>query len=238
MEIITDWVSVGFALIIASLSQWRTLSLYHLYLCVNFSCFIPVTWQDSVERGRDRLLAIYFMSYTMLRVAITSYFIYRSERSWSNAPGQCFIMYEGGTGSPDEVSTLTVWMGLFIVRDVFSIISVLAKVFKASRGQRAKLTASESQDVKAVSTDIHMTQDTGVCNRRTQRLGFLFSLVVTCSQYITNVTWAAGITRANRTHISGDEHSFTFGQVTAVVTLVATFYKIVTSCLSKTCAPS
>ena len=102
-----------------------------------------------------------------------------------------------------------------------------------------KCTVGEIQNVEAISTDIHMTQDTDVCfQRAVHYVGFLFWLAGTLAQYTTNIQWAVQITDANQTHISGDERSFTFGQVTALVTLATSFYKIVTLCLGKTCAPS
>jgi len=67
----------------------------------------------------------------MLRVAISSYIIYRFRTVWSNAPGLCFISYRGDTGSPDEVLILVVWTALTISCNVFLIISALVVVIKA-----------------------------------------------------------------------------------------------------------
>jgi hypothetical protein len=123
-----DWVTVGFAMTIAALSQWKTVSMFHLFLCGSLADVIPIidpTWTGRVDRRSGRLQAIYLVSYRVLRVAILSYVIHRF-RLWSNTPGQCFIPYVGGTGHPREVSILIQWTGFSIGRDVLYIISALA----------------------------------------------------------------------------------------------------------------
>ena len=55
---------------------------------------------------------------------------------------------------------------------------------------------------------------------------------------LINSAMGIAVVLANQTQIVGDENSFSFGQVTALVTLVASFYKIGDSLYSKPCVPS
>ena len=96
LELINNWVAVGIAVIIAAFSQWRTISTFHLFICSNLASTIPIFNPMGIAvidpRSNQSLLQIaYFALYGMLRLAISTYLIYRF-RSWGNASGHCFVI--------------------------------------------------------------------------------------------------------------------------------------------------
>ena len=93
--LVTDWVAVGLAMTIAALSQWGTISIFHLFLCASFAMTIPtedLTQSSFMSWQQDRLRTIYFMVFRMLRIVLLCNFIYRLVRFWGSAPGQCFSL--------------------------------------------------------------------------------------------------------------------------------------------------
>jgi hypothetical protein len=242
--------------------------MFHLFLSASLANVITVenpTWKGLLSWRSNRLQTIYFTSYRMLRIATLSYLIHRFVRVWSNTSGQCFIPFEGGTGSPDEVNPLVVGMGISIAFDTCSIILALVEVKKAisCRSKEEKDTVAGVQDTEAASTDNQKTKDTGFWTKRkksalfflakfkpkTQNTGywnarpmpiliFLAKLLLRGCFLIWDAGWTASLVLTNKTHILGDEYIFSFGQVGALVTLAASFYKIGNSYLGKPCVPS
>ena len=163
--LITDWVTVGFAMTIAGLSQWRTISMFHLFLCSNLADVIGMqipSWRGLKQWRSSRLQIVYFTSYSMLRIALLSYLIYRFVRFWSNTPGECFIPFEGGTGSPDELDILILGMGVSIAWDAYFVIAAIVEIHGAMncRSQEKGGTVEEVQDTDAASTINQKTQGT------------------------------------------------------------------------------
>jgi hypothetical protein len=260
--------------------------MFHLFLCSNLADVIAVenpTWRGLINWRSSRLQIIYFMSYRMLRVATLSYLIYRFVRHWSNISGQCFIPFEGGTGSPDELDILILGMGVSIAWDTFFIIAALVQINKAMncRSQEDKDTVTKDQDTEAASTDNQKAQDMEAASADNQKMQDIEAASISTDNQKTQdmeaasadnpksrdstafwtrrkknsliflarfslraffLTWDAYWTitfvLANRTHILGDEYIFSFGQVGALVTLAASFYKIWNSYLGKPCVSS
>ena len=270
LGLITDWVTVGFAMTIAGLSQWSTISMFHLFLCSNLADTIVIqipSWRNLINWRSNRLQIIYFTSYSMIRITLLSYLIHRFVRFWSNTPGECFIPYEGGTGSPDELLILIVGMGLSIAWDVYFIIVAIFEIHKAAVKHRSqeieKSIGAGAQDTEAVSTNNQKTQeaafwtkrkenaciflakfkvktrDTGFWTKRTKHVIIFLSRAALRGGFLAwNAYWTITFVLANRTHISGNEYIFSFGQVGALVTLAASVYKILNSYLGKPCIPS
>ena len=84
-----------------------------------------------------------------------------------------------------------------------------------------------------------MGQDINAQNARdTAKLMHDLILAMTGPMLLISSVWSIYIVLANRTQIVGDENIFSFGQVTALVTLGTSFYKIGDSLYSKPCVPS
>ena len=62
---------------------------------------------------------------------------------------------------------------------------------------------------------------------------FIPQLLLTVGSFIWNTSWTVAVLLANRGHVLGDEYIFTFGQVGALVAVVASLYGIVSSYLGK-----
>ena len=236
LELTTDWVAVGLAMTIAALSQWSTISIFHLFLCASFATTIPTegfTQNDFIGWPQDRLRTIYFTAFRILRIVLLSYFIYRFVRFWGNAPGQCFHLSRD-PGIPwlrtlhisDDVNEkfVIVFMALCILLDISIVIGILVYMSNANYRNRV------AQNIKAVNA-----QDK---TERFQRVLLLVRNVAGGFLVLASSVLGIQVVLANRTQIIGDENSFSFGQVTALVTLVVSFYKIGDSLHSKLCVPS
>ena len=203
-DLATDWVAVGLAMTIAALSQWSTISIYHLFLCATFAVTIQgVTQSDDI----GRLRIIYFMAFRMLRIVLLIYFLYRFVRFWGNAPGQCFHL---------SMEIPIPWLRVLQIPDdvnekfaiTFMAFSILGDVL-----------ACMMKPVTNYDKPTWLEANGGI--------------LILCSSIM-----GIQIVLANRTQIIGNENSIGFGQVTALVTLVTTFYKIGESIHGKPCVPS
>jgi hypothetical protein len=240
----TDWVTAGFAMTIASLSQWRTISIFHIFLCSAFATWIPdvdPTWKGLTHWQNKRLKIIYSTSYRILRLATWIYVLYLVKWFWSNKPGQCFISSLGDTSSSFEARTYAVFlMAISILMETFGIIVALVYINKAIsyRSREGEDKATELQDMKAASIDNQKTQDTAFWTKRQKRtLIFLAKFVLKGLTAASHAYWVIGLVLANRAHISGDEYCFSFGQVSALVLLATSFYKMWSSYVGKSCVP-
>jgi len=243
--IVTDWVAMGFAMAIAAFSQWGVISIFHLTLCsylgINIPAPVPTSISPIVWRSK-RLKIIYFISFRILRLAASSYLIYRSVRLWSNNPGQCFIPSLGTTGGSDDGRLFAI--PLFtpaILADTYVIIATLVRISKAtyyrSRGEND--TATEVEDVEATVIDNEKTQDTVFWTKRKKHtLIFFASFVAGGFFYTICALWIINIILANRAHILEDENVFSFGQITPLVMLGASFYRIWDSFFGRPLLPS
>lgn len=237
--LITDWVTAGFAMIIAALSQWRTISMFHLYLCSNLVIIIPIPnyfWINFAKMRRTRLQIIYFGTFEMLRFAMLSYLLYRFVRFWSNTSGQCFIPIPGGTGSPGEMVTLSLGMVIPTASEIHLIIATLVYINKGMSRRSQKETGT-AVEVQATTIDDQKLLAFWT-KRKKHILIFIVRFVVRGLAFTCSVYWVMAVVHANRMHIVGDEYIFSFGQVSALVALAASFYKIGNSFLGKPCVPS
>ena len=224
LDLAFDWVAVGLAMTIAALTQWNTISIYHLYLSASFAITIPIegfTRGDYIRWSKHPLRAIFFTAFRMSLVVLLSYFIHRFGRFWGNAPGQCFhlsmenpIPWLRFMDIPDDVNEkfVIITMALSSLLDILGYILILLYY----------LSNASVRDRVAQIRKVHDISTTVVGG----------SLIISSS--------ASGIqvVLANRTQIIGDENTFSFGQVVALVTLVASFFKIGDSLHSKPCVPS
>lgn len=218
--------------------------MFHLYICSNLVIIIPIPnyfWINFAKMRRTRLQIIYFGTFEMLRFAMLSYLLYRFVRFWSNTSGQCFVPSPGGTGGPGEMVALSLGMVIPTASEIHLIIATLVDINKgmSRRSQKETDTAAEVQDVEATTIDYQKLQDTAFWTKRKKHvLIFLVRFVVRGFAFTCSVCWVMAVVRANRTHILGDEYIFSFGQVSALVALAASFYKIGSSFLGKPCVPS
>ena len=124
------------------------ISIFHLTLCSYLGISIPAPVPTSISpivRRSKRLKIIYFISFRILRLAASSYLIYRSVRLWSNNPGQCFIPSLGTTGGSDEGRLLAILLFTpAILADTYAIIATIVRISKAtyyrSRGENDTAT--------------------------------------------------------------------------------------------------
>ena len=164
----------------------------------------------------------------MLRITILCYFTYRLVRFWGNTPGQCFRLSKVPNDIPNDQAGLLVLVTFRFLLDAWIGIGTLVYINNANLRDRMDAT---DENIKALNA-----QD------RTKRpLGILILLIRTArgaDLLLANSVFGIQIVLANRTQIVGDENSFDFGQVTALVILVSSFYKIGDSLHSKPCVPS
>ena len=224
LDLATDWVAVGLAMTIAALSQWSTISIFHLYLSASFAITIPVegfTQGDYIRWSRHPLRAIYFTAFRMSRIVLLIYFIYRFVRFWGNAPGQCFhlstenpIPWLRFMHIPDDVNEKFVIMTMAF-SNLLDILVCIVVIFLYLSGANVRDRVTQARKLHDIVTTVFG--------------GFLVLL-----SSVSGIQ----VVLANRTQIIGDENTFSFGQVTALVTLVASFFKIGDSLHSKPCVPS
>ena len=248
--LITDWVTMGLAMIIAALTQWRTISMFHLFICASLAITIPTEgagWEDIIAWERDRLQFIFLMCFRMLRIAILSYLIYRFVRLWSNTPGQCFIL-SVHTSYPDNIKfpiTLIAFCILsdasFGIRTLFYITSTTCRQHVAAMDELKKdlavvpdatLDAALDRLSKDLNADLNVIKMIfGITAFLTRSFGRgTFAMI--------NSAYSIWLVFANRGNIVGDEYILGFGQVAALVTLGASLYKIWISFDSRSCVPS
>ena len=169
------------------------------------------------------------MSYKMLRVATSSYLIYRSVSHWSNNPGQCFITGTGAAGDPDNGQVFVLLLTLATLSEICSIIGALVRISKAIcyQSREENDTANAVREMEATVIDNQNTQDTALWTKRKNHTLIFLARVVAGGLSLTFITyWIIHVILANRTHILGDENVFSYGQVIPVVTLAASFYRI------------
>jgi len=218
--------------IIAALTQWRTISIFHLFICSNLASTIPifnhkVTRMIDPRSSQSLLQTAYFAYFGMLRLAISAYLIYRF-RFWGNKPGQCFIIPH----APPHIDVrvpLILGTALRIVWDLSYFPQALGQFIMAIQGrdQIQRTVQDFLQDQKQKSAWTRMTYVVIACV-----VNVFFPYVV---PFIWNAYWTITIVLANRGHILGDEYIYTFGQVVALVAFVASFYAIGSSYLRKRC---
>ena len=217
-------------MIIAAFSQWRTISTFHLFICSNLASTIPIFNPMGIAvidpRSNQSLLQVaYFALYGMLRLAISTYLIYRF-RSWGNTSGQCFVI-------PHSLPHIDVRLPLIlgtafrIVWDLsFTMLALRWLIRSILRRREIQGTVQDFlQDQKQKSAWIQMAYIVIACV-----VNFFSPYMV---PFIWNAYWTITIVLANQGHVLGDEYIFTFGQVGALVAFVASFYAMGSSYLSK-----
>jgi len=232
LDLINNWIAVGIAMIIAAFSQWRTISTFHLYICSNLVSTIPIINPIGTgiidPRSKQSLLhAAYFIFYGMLRLAISAYLIHRF-RFWENTPGHCFVIPHA-LPHIDVRVLLILGTALRIVWDLTFTVMALIGVIFGWRGIQG-MVQDFLEGLKQESASIPMAPIVIICV-----LNFFAPYVV---PFIWNIYWTITIALANQGHVLGDEYIFTFGQVGALVALVASLYAIGSSYLSERWAAS
>ena len=261
--LITDWVTMGLAMIIAALSQWRTISTFHLFLCASLAITIPTEdagWKDLTAWKRNRLQAIFVMCFRMSRIAILSYLIYRFVRLWNNAPGQCFILSDY-TGYPDNIKFPITLMAFRILWDIsFGIQTLVYITSKTCHHCIDDMDGRAEDPDTALEMALDMTLNMALnmapgpyqgsdlkkqveeildAIRMPFRIFFFVLRSTSRGAYsMINSAYSIWVVFANRAHIVGDEYMLSFGQVAALVALGASFYKIWISFDSRSCMPS
>jgi len=217
--IITTWVSVGFAMAISAFTQWRTITIFHLTVCTLLANAIPTvrpTWISPKNSRRMRLKIIYCMSYSILRIAASSYLIYRLVRRWRNSPGPCLLVSSGTVGTiqgSNERHTFAVMrMTPVVLLDTCYIIAALVKI--------GRLAFCESREEAANQN----TRDRAKGKKHT--LIFFTRLVIRGSVFTLTTHAAIAVILANRAYILGNVNVLSFGQVIPLAALAASFYRI------------
>ena len=221
LDLVNNWVAVGIALIIAAFSQWKTISIFHLYICSNLAFTIPIFNPTAVgvidpHSNRSMLQVAYFILYGMLRLALSAYLIYRF-RYWENTSGRCFaVSHAGPVHIGMETRTkLIALTACYIALDLS--LATLGLIRQIRRG-RAVLDFTKGL-VHPAWTQKKYTA--------VMRGGLYLGL------FTGNIISTITLVHANRGHVLGDEYMFTFGQVGALVVLAGSFYAMVNSFLRK-----
>ena len=113
--------SAGISLLVAALSQHRTISVYHLYISVILAdlttsgrvvCLINVLISHNRITKIQATLAAVFQS---LFLASLGMLIYRLSADWSDSPGKCFAFRRGGLHNLRERDFVRFWVVLQMV---------------------------------------------------------------------------------------------------------------------------
>ena len=113
--------SPGISLLVAALSQHRTISVYHLYISVILAdittsgrvvCLINVLVSHNRITKIQATLAAVFQS---LFLASLGMLIYRLSADWSDSPGKCFAFRRGGLHNLRERDFVRFWVVLQLV---------------------------------------------------------------------------------------------------------------------------
>ena len=222
LDLINSWVVVGIAVIIAAFSQWRTISLFHLFICSNLASTIPIfnpTATGIIKRhsNRSMLQRAYFTFYVILRIALSVYLIYRFG-FWGNTPGQCFVI--------PQYSLQMLGATLRIVWDTLFNTPVVGWLIKATSRQH-EIQGTPQERLEALKQESARIQ---LRDSVISLMALWFAHVV---PLIWNAYWTTTVVLANQGHVLGDEYIFTFGQVGALVVFFASFYTIGNSYLRK-----
>ena len=145
---------------------------------------------------QDRLRAIYFTTFRILRIVILCYYIYRLVWFWGNTPGQCFrpIDYNG---------FLAAFAACYILMDIYIGLGRLAYHSYQAK-QRDRIDAM-GQDIKA--------QNARDKAKRIQDVSIFVGTAIEGILLLSNSFLGISIVFANQMQIVGDENSFSFGQV-------------------------
>ena len=195
--------------------------MFHLFQCAIFTMTIPTeafTRNRLMDWQQDRLRTIYLTAFRISRIMLSCYSIYRLVRFWGNIPGQCFRPFSNN-------GYLVALAATYILFDISSGIETLS------------MEANYRHRIAAMGRDIR-AQNARDKSKPIQRgSGLPWTFIEGISLLCGSVFGVLSVLE-NRKQIVGDENSFSFGQVTALVTLVASFYKIGDSLYSKPCVPS
>ena len=222
-------------MIIAAFSQWRTISIFHLFICSNLASTVPIispTVTGIIARPSNRLMLqrAFFIFFLILRISLSAYLIHRF-RFWANTPGQCFVLPpESLDGQNSTVELLMFGAVLSVIfQSVEVALSIKTAVAESRRHGIKKTLQEHLKDWKR--------RPAGIRRLRTFNhvSDLFFDHVVSL---IWNIWWTVRVILANHSHVLGDEYTFTFGQVGALVVFVASFYAIANSYIRKRWAAS
>ena len=195
--------------------------MFHLFICSNLSgTVMPTVLIGKGHTRRIRGQIAWSMLYLILRIAISAYVLSRL-RFWSDTPGQCFII----PVAPhiDGIKLFTAWTALRIAAGVVQLI-IFLRVGKSMRQIQGSMGTTKPL------TDGHLERSRASCLVWSY---VLFKILMPVVPFIFNTYWTVALVLANQGHVLGDENIFTFGQVGALVALVASLYGIVSSYLGK-----
>ena len=223
LDMHNNWVAAGIVMIIAAFSQWRTISMFHLFLCANLSSTVPITVQFGKDNNdhskRTRVQYAYFIFYGILRIAISAFYVYRL-RFWSTTPGQCFVI-PVIIPYTDGVKAFLAWTAIRITEEVMLVLALLYS-------QCVSFLVPERNMEKQISHQKDPQEEK--LSSPTQGLSS-FKAPKADGPLILNAYCTIRVLLANRGHVLGGEYTFTFGQVGALVALVASLYGTVSSYL-------
>jgi len=147
----------------------------------------------------------------------------------------------GATGEPIEGQMFAVLLILATISEICSIAAALVKIMEviSCQSQEENDTATEVQEMGATVIDNQNTQDTAFwTGRKKHTLNFLARVVAGGLPLTYIIYGIIHVVHANRTHMLGDENSFSYGQIIPVVTLAVSFYRIWDSYPGKPFLPS
>jgi len=229
LDLVNNWVAAGIAMTVAALSQWRTISIFHLYICTNLASTIPIFSPIAAgvidrrsNRSRSMLQAAYFVFYGILRLAMSTHLLHRF-RFWENTSGQCFTILRFRSAMIEilKIETRTVLIVLvacYVASDLLLVALILI--------MQMRLMRVVQERTLEVLKDVLPALPYAAIIRAVSGFSFL-------GLFIVNASWTVIIVYSNQRHVLGDEYVFTFGQVGALVALAGSFYAIVNSFLRK-----
>ena len=244
LELINNWVVVGITVIISAFSQWRTISLFHVFICSNLATTIPIispTWTGIIERPSYRLMLqrAYFIFFSLSRISLSAYLIHRF-RCWENTPGQCFVLPPTPWGdllhkieSLRHISAVQVLIFGSALRIISQSVGIVLSI---------KAAVVEFRWHEIGETLQECLEDWKQRPARVRRRNIIIQVSILFLNFVIpliwNTYWTTRIVLANHSHLLGDEYTFTFGQVSALVAFVASFYAIANSYIRKQWVPS
>ncbi len=147
-------------------------------------------------RPLDRIRGSYFLGYQLTLIVINCVTIYRFNL-WENTAGKCFIVWIDGTGNFDERGDAILWL---YVNLTWSVLSQLVPALVTWWGW-SKFWVPEKRQVQIF-------------------LKLLLVHIPRIFVFVWGLYWTIRLTIGNQRLIGGNEYSFGFGQVGALVTLL------------------
>ena len=231
-------------MIIAAFSQWRTISIFHLFICSNLASTVPTinpTWTRIIERPSDRLMLqrAYFIFFLISRISLSAYLIHRF-RFWENTPGNCFVLLPTPLGNLLQKIEFLRPIGAVELLIAGSALRIILQSVAIALSIKAAVVEFRWHEIGKTLQEL--LEDWKQKPARIRRLNIIIQVSILFLNFVVpliwNIYWTTRVVLANHSHVLGDEYTFTFGQVGALVVFVASFYAIANSYLRKQWAAS